>query len=115
VAHQLLALTILDGAFIKFTTGEVAEQMIGGFLTAAEIEELLLDGRFSGDVGWVGPNGKPSSRTQPSCMTLRTGSHSLRLHPWMIDSASAWKPSPQRPEGPGDNGDSHPLRHPLEG
>ncbi len=59
MAHQFLALTILDGGFIKFTTGEVAEQMIGGFLTAAEIEELLLDGRFSGDVGWVGPNGKP--------------------------------------------------------
>jgi len=37
VAHPFFAPTILDGGVGKFTTGEIAEQVIGGFLRAAAI------------------------------------------------------------------------------
>jgi hypothetical protein len=41
VAQPYFAPTILDGGVSKFTTGEVAEQMIAGFLRAADIERIL--------------------------------------------------------------------------
>ncbi len=41
VARPFFAPTILDGGVNKFTTGEVAEQVIGGFLRAAALDRLL--------------------------------------------------------------------------
>jgi hypothetical protein len=41
VTHPFFAPTVLDGGVSKFTTGEVAEQVIGGFLRAASIDKLL--------------------------------------------------------------------------
>jgi hypothetical protein len=43
VAQPFFAPTILDGGVDKFTTGEVAEQLILGFLNAAATEQLLRD------------------------------------------------------------------------
>jgi hypothetical protein len=43
VAHPFFAPTILDGGVSKFTTGEVAEQVIAGFLRAAATDKLLRD------------------------------------------------------------------------
>ena len=43
VAHPFFAPTILDGGVSKFTTGEVAEQVIGGFLRAAATDKVLRD------------------------------------------------------------------------
>jgi hypothetical protein len=43
VAHPFFAPTILDGGVDKFTTGEVAEQVIGGFLRAAATDKLLRE------------------------------------------------------------------------
>jgi hypothetical protein len=43
VAHPFFAPTILDGGVTKFTTGQVAEQMIGGFLRAAVTDNALKD------------------------------------------------------------------------
>ena len=43
VAHPYFAPTILDGGVSKFTTGEVAEQVIAGFLRAAATDKLLRD------------------------------------------------------------------------
>jgi hypothetical protein len=47
VSHPFFAPTILDGGVGKFTTGEVAEQVIGGFLRAAVTDEALRDARKS--------------------------------------------------------------------
>jgi Cytosol aminopeptidase family, N-terminal domain len=41
VAHPFFAPTILDGGVTKFTTGQVSEQVIGGFFRAANTEKLL--------------------------------------------------------------------------
>jgi hypothetical protein len=41
VAHPFFAPTVLDGGITKFTTGEVAEQVVRGFLRAARAEEVL--------------------------------------------------------------------------
>lgn len=41
VAHPFFAPTILDGGVTKFTTGQVSEQVIGGFFRAAKTEKLL--------------------------------------------------------------------------
>jgi Cytosol aminopeptidase family, N-terminal domain len=41
VAHLFFAPTILDGGVTKFTTGQVSEQVIGGFFRAANTEKLL--------------------------------------------------------------------------
>jgi hypothetical protein len=43
VAHPYFAPTILDGGVNKFTTGEVAEQVIAGFLRAAATDKFLRD------------------------------------------------------------------------
>jgi Cytosol aminopeptidase family, N-terminal domain len=47
-AHPFFAPTILDGGVSKFTTGEVAEQVIRGFLRAASIDKVLRDAHASG-------------------------------------------------------------------
>jgi hypothetical protein len=47
VAHPYFAPTILDGGVSKFTTGEVAEQAITGFLRAAATDKLLRDANAS--------------------------------------------------------------------
>ena len=41
--HPFFAPTILDGGVTKFTTGQVAEHMIGGFLRAAVTANALKD------------------------------------------------------------------------
>ena len=41
VAHPFFAPTILDGGVTKFATGEVAEQVISGFLRALATDKLL--------------------------------------------------------------------------
>jgi hypothetical protein len=41
VAHPFFAPTILDGGVSKFKTGEIAEQVVGGFLRAAAIDKVL--------------------------------------------------------------------------
>jgi hypothetical protein len=47
VTQPFFAPTILDGGVSKFTTGEVAEQVIRGFLRAAAIDRVLGDARGS--------------------------------------------------------------------
>lgn len=47
VAHPFFAPTILDGGVTKFTTGEVAEEVISGFLRAAATDKALADARAS--------------------------------------------------------------------
>ena len=47
VAHPFFAPTILDGGVAKFATGEVAEQVIAGFLRAAAIDKVLRDANAS--------------------------------------------------------------------
>ena len=49
VGHPFFAPTILDGGVSKFTTGEVAEQVIAGFLRAAATDKLLRDSNASPD------------------------------------------------------------------
>jgi hypothetical protein len=46
-AHPFFAPTILDGGVSKFTTGDVAEQVIVGFLRAAASDKLLRDANAS--------------------------------------------------------------------
>lgn len=41
VAHPFFAPTVLDGGVSTFNTGEVAEQVVGGFLRAASVDKLL--------------------------------------------------------------------------
>jgi Cytosol aminopeptidase family, N-terminal domain len=48
VAHPFFAPTILDGGVSKFTTGEIAEQVIGGFLRAAALDKLQRNENASG-------------------------------------------------------------------
>src|SRR5580658_8417583 len=47
VAHPFFAPTILDGGVDKFKTGEVAEQVVGGFLRAAATERVLMEANAS--------------------------------------------------------------------
>jgi cytosol aminopeptidase family protein len=47
VAHPFFAPTILDGGVAKFTTGQVAEQVISGFLRAAATDKALKDANAS--------------------------------------------------------------------
>jgi len=47
VTHPFFAPTILDGGVTKFTTGPVAEQVIGGFLRAAATAKILKDANAS--------------------------------------------------------------------
>jgi hypothetical protein len=49
VAQPYFAPTILDGGVAKFTTGDVAEQVIGGVLRAAAIERTLRENKATGD------------------------------------------------------------------
>jgi len=51
VAHPFFAPTILDGGVGKFTTGEVAEQVISGFLRALAIDRVLGDAKGSSGPG----------------------------------------------------------------
>ena len=51
VGHPFFAPTILDGGVSRFTTGEVAEQVIAGFLRADAIErDLASAGASSGRI-----------------------------------------------------------------
>jgi hypothetical protein len=47
VAHPFFAPTILDGGVTKFKTGEVAEEVISGFLRAAATDKALADAHAS--------------------------------------------------------------------
>jgi hypothetical protein len=47
VAHPFFAPTILDGGVTNFTTGQVAEQVIIGFLRAAATDKALRDASAS--------------------------------------------------------------------
>jgi hypothetical protein len=47
VAHPFFAPTVLDGGVAKFTTGEVAEQAIGGFLRAAAMDKVIREANAS--------------------------------------------------------------------
>jgi hypothetical protein len=49
VAHPFFAPTILDGGVAKFTTGQVAEQVMSGFLRAAQTDKILRDAGASVD------------------------------------------------------------------
>jgi hypothetical protein len=51
VAHPYFAPTILDGGVDKFKTGEVAEQVVGGFLRAAATERVLMEANASASQG----------------------------------------------------------------
>jgi Cytosol aminopeptidase family, N-terminal domain len=51
VSHPYFAPTILDGGVSKFTTGEVAQQVIMGFLRAAELQTVLHDSHASNAKG----------------------------------------------------------------
>jgi hypothetical protein len=51
VAHPFFAPTVLDGGVAKFTTGEVAEQVIAGFLRAAATDRVLRDANASPSQG----------------------------------------------------------------
>jgi len=51
VAHPFFAPTILDGGVTGFATGDVAEQVIRGFLRAAAIDRVLGDARGSRGAG----------------------------------------------------------------
>jgi hypothetical protein len=47
VAHPFFAPTILDGGVSKFTTGQVSEQVLAGFLRAAATDKMLRDANAS--------------------------------------------------------------------
>jgi hypothetical protein len=46
-AHPFFAPTILDGGVAKFTTGQIAEQVISGFLRAAATDKVIRDANAS--------------------------------------------------------------------
>lgn len=48
IARPYFAPTILDGGVTRFATGDVAEQVIAGFLRAAEVEQTLRRRNASG-------------------------------------------------------------------
>jgi len=43
VAHPFFAPTVIDGGVTKFTTGQVAEQVVSGFLRAARAHKVIMD------------------------------------------------------------------------
>jgi hypothetical protein len=47
VAHPFFAPTILDGGVTKFTTGQISEEVISGFLRAAATDKALKDANAS--------------------------------------------------------------------
>jgi len=47
VAHPFFAPTILDGGVSKFTTGQISEQVIGGFLRAARTDKVIANAKAS--------------------------------------------------------------------
>jgi hypothetical protein len=47
VTHPYFAPTILDGGVTGFATGDVAEQVLGGFLRAAAIDKVLQDDKHA--------------------------------------------------------------------
>jgi hypothetical protein len=47
VAHPYFAPTILDGGVTQFTTGQVAEQVVSGFLRGAATDKALRDAKAS--------------------------------------------------------------------
>ena len=47
VAHPFFAPTILDGGVTTFTTGQISEQVISGFLRAAETDKVIRDANAS--------------------------------------------------------------------
>jgi hypothetical protein len=51
VTHPFFAPTILDGGVARFATGEVAEQVVGGFLRAVATENILRDASASAGQG----------------------------------------------------------------
>jgi hypothetical protein len=46
-AHPFFAPNILDGGVTKFTTGQISEQVISGFLRAAETDEVIKEANAS--------------------------------------------------------------------
>lgn len=53
IAHPFFAPTVLDGGVTKYSTGEVAEQVVRGFLDALATEAILHSGGASGPVSVV--------------------------------------------------------------
>src|SRR5271170_4009003 len=53
VAHPFFAPTVIDGGVTKYTTGEVAEQVVRGFSDALASEEMLRAGKEGGSVSVV--------------------------------------------------------------
>jgi hypothetical protein len=51
VAHPSFAPTILDGGVTKFTTGQISEQVLTGFLRAAATGKVLRDANASASPG----------------------------------------------------------------
>jgi len=47
VAHPYFAPTVLDGGVTGFATGDVAEQVVGGFLRAVAIDKLLQNDKHA--------------------------------------------------------------------
>jgi hypothetical protein len=47
VEHPFFAPTILDGGVARFTTGQISEQVIGGFLRAVETDKVLGSAKAS--------------------------------------------------------------------
>jgi hypothetical protein len=47
VAHPFFAPTVLDGGVATFTTGQISEQVISGFLRAAETDKVIRDANAS--------------------------------------------------------------------
>jgi deoxyxylulose-5-phosphate synthase len=47
VAHPFFAPTILDGGVTRFATGRTSEQVISGFLRAAETDHVIRDANAS--------------------------------------------------------------------
>jgi len=46
-AHPFFAPTILDGGVTKFTTRQISQQVISGFLRAAETDKVIKDANAS--------------------------------------------------------------------
>jgi hypothetical protein len=49
ITRPYFAPTVLDGGVTKFTTGEIAENFVGGFLRAARTEKILKSADASGN------------------------------------------------------------------
>jgi hypothetical protein len=51
VAHPFFAPTILDEGVTRFTTGQISEQVVSGFLRAAEMDRVIRDAGASASRG----------------------------------------------------------------